>query len=339
MTAHTDNLDHLIEAHLEGREVDIPESLRADFEQALAAHGALQSLLHETLVCRRAFASRLPPDVSGHYDIERELGSGGMGVVYLARQRSLNRRVALKVLRPGERTYGPLVKRFLEEAQHLAQLRHPNIVSIHEIGEAAGEPFFTMDFIDGEPLSASISQNPLTPSRAVEVLKQVAAAIQHAHRQGIIHRDLKPSNVLLDQSGQVFVTDFGLARNVSQESNLTQTGELLGTPQYMSPEQARGQTTLIGEATDIHALGLLLFEMLAGRPAFGAASPADVLVMLLNHDPPPLRAHDRRIPRDLETICLKALQKSPTDRYASVSALLEDLRRYEAGEPLVARRT
>lgn len=339
MNSHAESLEQLIDAHLSGRPMDVPPGLRAEFDQALAAHGALRGLLDETLLYDQTTASRLPPDVSDHYDIERELGRGGMGVVYLARQRSLNRRVALKVLRPGERTFGPLVQRFLDEAQHLAQLRHPNIVSIHEVGDAAGEPYFTMDYIDGETLSAVIARGPLSPTRAVAILKQVAAAIQHAHRQGIIHRDLKPGNVLLDHAGQVFVTDFGLARNVSQESSLTQSGELLGTPQYMSPEQARGQTSLIGEATDIHALGLLLFEMLARRAAFGASSPADVLVKLLNQDPPPLRTLDRRIPRDLETICLKALQKSPAARYANVSAMLEDLRRYEAGEPLLARRT
>jgi len=340
MTPQSELLEQLLEAHLTGQPLDVPPALQAEFEQALAAHGALRELLDETLLFDKARGdARLPPQVSDDYDIERELGRGGMGVVYLARQRSLNRRVALKVLRPAERTFGPLVQRFLDEAQHLARLRHPNIISIHEIGNAAGEPYFTMDFIDGESLAAVLARGPLTPTRAVAVLKQVAAAVQHAHQHGIIHRDLKPGNVLIDQAGQVFVTDFGLARNVSQESSLTQSGELLGTPQYMAPEQARGQTSLVGEATDIHALGLLLFEMLTGRAAYGASSPADVLVKLLHHQPPLLRRLDRRIPRDLETICLKALQKVPGERYANVSALLEDLRRYEAGEPLLARRT
>jgi serine/threonine protein kinase len=339
MNASSDQLAVLIEAHLAGEPVDVPSVLRSEFDQAVAAHGALRGLLDETLLVQPPASLRLPPNVSGEYDIERELGHGGMGVVYLARQRSLDRRVALKVLRPGERVFGPIVKRFLDEARHLAQLRHPNIVSIHDVGEVDGEPYFTMDFIDGETLSSVIARGKLPPTRALEVLKQIAAAIQHAHRNGIIHRDLKPGNVLLDHCGQVFVTDFGLARNVTEESNLTQSGELLGTPQYMSPEQARGETSIIGEATDIHALGLLLFEMLTGQAAFGARSPADVLVKLLNEDPPLLRLLDRRIPRDLETICLKALQKSPTARYANVSALLEDVRRFEAGEPLLARRT
>ncbi|MDA1230334.1 MAG: serine/threonine-protein kinase [Planctomycetota bacterium] len=332
-------LEQLVEAHATGQVVDVPAEIQAEFDQAVAAHTALRGLLEQTLLQQTSGSCRLPPDVSDHYEIERELGRGGMGVVYLAKQRSLNRRVALKVLRPGERTFGPLVRRFLDEAQHLARLRHPNIVSIHEVGEAAGEPYFTMEFIDGSPLSAVIARGPLTPTGAVEILKQVASAVQHAHRHGIIHRDLKPGNVLIDHGGTAFVTDFGLARDVSQSSELTQTGELLGTPQYMSPEQARGQTSLIGESTDIHAIGLLLFEMLTGRPAFISTSPADVLVRLLNEDPPLLRSFDRRIPRDLETICQKSLQKFPEKRYASVSAFLEDIRRYEAGEPLVARRT
>jgi predicted Ser/Thr protein kinase len=340
MTTPVPSLSELLDAHLAGRSAPVPDDLRAEFEQALAAHRALQDVLHETVLePSAAEPDRPPPEVPDDYQIERELGRGGMGVVYLVRQRSLNRRVALKVLRPGERAFGAVLKRFRDEAQHLARLRHPHIVTIHEVGEAAGEPYFTMDYVDGEPLSALLRHGPLSPTQAVEILKQVAGAVQHAHKQGIIHRDLKPGNVLIDRSGRVFVTDFGLARDLSQAAHLTETGELLGTPQYMAPEQARGQTELIGEATDIHALGMLLFEMLAGRPAFGAASPADVLVRLLNEEPPALRGIDRRIPRDLETIALKCLQKSPAARYANVSALLEDVRRFESGEPLVARRT
>lgn len=191
--------------------------------------------------------------------------------------------------------------------------------------------------LDG--LSAVIDRGPMSPTQALEILKHVASAVQHAHRQGIVHRDLKPGNVLIDREGNVFVTDFGLARDISQSAKVTQTGELLGTPQYMAPEQARGQASLIGEATDIHALGLLLFEMLTGEPAFTALSPADVLVKLLYEEARSLRSLDRRVPRDLETICQKMLQKSPDARYVSVSALLEDTRRFEAGEPLQARRT
>jgi tetratricopeptide (TPR) repeat protein/predicted Ser/Thr protein kinase len=307
------------------------------WRQALAAHQALQEVLGDTPAAGGA-GRREPPELPDDYEVECELGRGGMGVVYLARQRSLGRRVALKVLRPAERLLDRLVQRFMEEARHLARLRHPHIVSIHEVGDAHGEPYFTMDYIEGEPLSALISRGPLSPSQALAILKQVAIAVQHAHRQGIIHRDLKPSNVLLDSAGQAFVTDFGLARDVSQDSSITATGELLGTPQYMSPEQARGQTELIGEATDLHALGLLFYEMLAGQSPYRSVSPADAMVKLLSDEPPPLRKIDRRIPRELETICLKLLQKAPADRYSSVGALLEDIRRFEAGEPLLARR-
>jgi predicted Ser/Thr protein kinase len=338
--SESENIEQLVTDHLAGEHPNVPASHQQEFDLALAAHAALQGFIDETVVeSVEEPNERHPPDLPDGYQIEREIGKGGMGVVYLVHQQSLNRDVALKVLRPGEQTFGPLVKRFLGEAKHLARLRHPNIVSIHEVGDAQGEPYFTMDYIEGEPLSAAIRRGPMSPTQALSILKQVAEAVQHAHRQGIIHRDLKPSNVLIDNDGTAFVTDFGLARDVSQSSDLTQTGELLGTPQYMSPEQARGQSSMIGEATDIHALGLLLFEMLTGKAAFASSSPADVLVRLLNEDPPPLRSLDRRIPRDLETICQKTLQKSPAARYASVSALLEDIRRFESGEPLVARRT
>src|SRR5262249_14726273 len=231
-----------------------------------------------------------PPSLPGDYEIVRELGRGGMGVVYLANQKSLGRAVAVKVLRPGETTFGPLVKRFLEEARHLARLRHPNIVSIHEIGRADSEPYFTMDYVAGQPLSALLARGGtgmskpgpaaetcadedaapaarasharLAPTQALAILKQAAAGVQHAHEHGIIHRDLKPGNILVDASGQAHVTDFGLARDRAHSSKLTGSGEILGTPAYMAPEQARGQKELIGEATDVHALGVILYEML-----------------------------------------------------------------------------
>lgn len=332
-------LEDLLAAHLAGEPVEVPPALAGDFARAVAGHHALAGLFEETLLgADAAVPERQPPRLSADYQIEREIGRGGMGIVYLVQQKSLGRHVALKVLRPGEHTYGPMVRRFLDEARHLARLRHPHIVSIHEIGDAAGEPYFTMDYVEGEALSTRLRGGPLPPSQSVDILKQIAAAVQHAHRQGIIHRDLKPSNVLIDRSGHVFVTDFGLARDVTQAPNLTRSGELLGTPQYMAPEQARGETALIGEATDIHAMGMILYETLVGRPPYGSSSAADTLVRLLHEEPTPLRRLDHRIPRDLETICLTMLQKHPGARYASVSALLEDLRRYEAGEPLLARR-
>jgi predicted Ser/Thr protein kinase/tetratricopeptide (TPR) repeat protein len=339
MTNTDDTLEQLLERHAAGESVSVPESLADAFEQAVAGDAALRDFLDGTVIAgHETREQRSPPQLSSDYTIERELGHGGMGVVYLARQQSLNREVAIKVLRPSNQAFRNLVDRFLHEAQHLAQLRHPHIVAIYEVGDADGEPYFTMDYVNGEPLTQRLMSGPLSPTQAVDLLKQIASAVQHAHKRGIVHRDLKPANILLNQQGDAFVTDFGLARQMQQDSTLTQTGEVLGTPQYMAPEQARGETGLVGERTDIHALGLLLYEMLIGRPAFPARSPADVLVKLLHDEPAPLRRFDRRIPRDLETICLKCLQKDPAARYANVGALLEDIRRYEAGEPLTARR-
>lgn len=339
MIESNSTLQQLLERHAAGELVDVPDSLAEDFRQVIAADAELRKFLDATMLAEQyASTERIPPQLPDDFTITRELGQGGMGVVYLARQQSLSRNVAIKVLRPAHQKFQKLVDRFLHEAQHLAKLRHPHIVAIHEIGDAGGEPYFTMDYVDGEPLTQRLTRGPLPPSQALELFKQIASAVQHAHKHGIIYRDLKPANILLDQQGDAFVTDFGLARQLQQDSTLTQTGEVLGTPQYMSPEQARGETALVGEATDIHALGLILFEMLTGRPALEARSPADVLVKLLHQEPDSPRKLDHRIPRDLDTICLKCLQKNPPARYASVGALLEDIRRYEAGEPLQARR-
>jgi predicted Ser/Thr protein kinase len=332
-------LDEILEAYLDGTNPTVPGELRAEFDVALRAHEALQFVLGETLIVPDVtHVDRRPPQLPSDYQIVRELGRGGMGVVYLARQQSLGREVAVKVLRPGESTYHGLVRRFMGEARHLARLKHPNVVSIHEIGEAESEPYFTMDYIAGESLAQKLGGKPLAPTQAVSILKQAAAGVQHAHEQGIIHRDLKPANILIDSHGHAYVTDFGLARDLSQASNLTRSGEIMGTPVYMAPEQARGEVALIGEATDVFALGAILYEMLTGAPPFGNSSAAEVLLRLLHHDPHSPRRIDRRIPRDLETICLKALAKSPDQRYSSVRALNEDLKRWETGEPVCAKR-
>lgn len=339
MNVAADSVEKCIDAFLDGQPINVPAEMQAQYGIAIAAHRALKDFLEATLDANDPLtSSRQPPKISGDYEIEHELGSGGMGVVYLARQKSLHRQVAIKVLRPGRELRQQHVSRFLEEARHLANLRHPNIVPVHEIGDAEGEPYFTMDFIDGEPLSAIIARGALTPSRAIAIARQIMLAVQHAHRQGVIHRDLKPGNVLVDKQGCVFVTDFGLARQIASDSNLTQTGDILGTPQYMSPEQAQGDTKLIGEASDLHAIGLILFEMLTGKPPFTASNTFEVVRKIASEEAPLLRKIDRRIPRDLETICLKCLQKEPANRYANATALLVDLQRYERGEPLVARR-
>src|SRR5262245_56852487 len=224
------DLADLIEAHLDGQHADVPEALRAEFDRAVAAHAAIRDALDETILLDGlpAAPDRRPPQLPDDYEIVRELGQGGMGVVYLARQRSLGRLVAVKVLRPGEQVFAAIVRRFEEEARHLARLRHPNIVAVHEVGRADGEPYFTMDYIEGEPLTAPMARGALTPSQALAILKPAAEGVRHAHEQGIIHRDLKPGNILLDRSGRAYVTDFGLARDLGQSSSLTRSGEIMG---------------------------------------------------------------------------------------------------------------
>jgi predicted Ser/Thr protein kinase/tetratricopeptide (TPR) repeat protein len=330
--------DHL-ERRMAGQSVESPTSWQQELDLAVAGHAALQELLADTIGQGDTVTERrTPPSLDDEFEIQRELGAGGMGVVYLVRQKSLDRCVALKVLRSDHRQSPAQMERFLGEARHLARLRHPNIVAVHEVGQALNEPYFTMDYIEGESLAKRVSAGALSPTQAVAIWKQAATAIQFAHRQGIIHRDLKPSNVLLDKDGQAYVTDFGLARDMSGPVHLTKSGELLGTPQYMAPEQIRGQSENVGEATDVYGLGLLLYEMLCGRPAFVASSMADMLVKSLQEVAKPLRELDRRIPLDLETICFRALEKAPERRYASVAAMLEDVRRWESGEPLLAKR-
>lgn len=347
-------LEDLIDAHLDGHPDEVPVGLGTDYGRAIVALDAIREALDETILnadsttdhAPRDHEDRPPPILPDDYAIARELGRGGMGVVYLARQKSLGRDVAVKVLRVGETAASQAVRRFLDEARHLARLRHPHIVAVHEIGRAGvccdgtgGEPYFTMDYVDGEPLTALIArEKALSPTRAVALIRQAAEAVRHAHAQGLIHRDLKPGNILVDRDGKACVTDFGLARELAGSSGLTRTGELMGTPAYMAPEQVLGQADRIGEATDVHALGAVLFELLTGRPPFGADTPARVLARILDVEPTPPRRLDRRVPRDLETIVLTALAKDPSRRYPTAAALLEDLRRFEDGLPPLARR-
>ncbi len=329
------NIEEIIEARLSGQTIDYNEDLATQHKNVLAAHQALTFVLGETIV---SDPDREPPTLTSDYEIIGELGRGGMGVVYLARQKSLSREIAVKVLRLRSESRDRFLKRFLDEARHMAQLRHPNIVAVHEVGQTGDEPYFTMDFVAGESLSHRLSRGALSPAQAIRILKQVVAAVQHAHERGIIHRDLKPGNILLDSDSTAYVTDFGLAREVEGGSEITRSGELVGTPAYMAPEQAMGQVDRIGEATDVHALGAVMYESLTGRPPFGNDAVAVVFSRILNHQPVAPRQLNRRIPRDLETICLKCLEKDPGLRYATAQALGEDLRRFEVGDPIAARR-
>ena len=272
---------------------------------------------------------------AGDYEFLRELGRGGMGVVYEARQRSLNRRVAVKMLLAGAWARPEFKPRFRAEAEAAARLRHPGIVMIHEVGEFDGQPFFSMELVAGPSLSELVRVQPLPPPRAARYVLLVAEAIAHAHAAGVLHRDLKPSNVLLDADGQPRVTDFGLAKQLDSDAELTRTGEVVGSPSYLPPEQVSGGRPAV--TGDVYSLGAILYQLLTARPPFVADTVAATLQQVLHHEPVPPHLLNAAVPRDLETICLKCLRKEPARRYASMTELAADLARFEAGEPVQAR--
>ncbi|MCA9064286.1 MAG: serine/threonine protein kinase [Planctomycetaceae bacterium] len=291
----------------------------------------------------------------GDYELLEELGRGGMGVVYRARHRKLHRTVALKMI-PNAAFASPQdIARLRAEALAAARLSHPNIVPVYEVGEHEGQPWFSMQFVDGQTLSqrmmsAPFNGSPIPSREAVALLIPIVEAIGAAHRSGILHRDLKPSNIMITPDGTPFVTDFGLAKRMptadeslstcnerSDQTALTQSGAILGTPAWMSPEQAAGQSDTIDVATDVYSLGAVLYAMLTGRPPFQSSSPLDTLLMVLEQDPPALRVLNPAVDPDLEMIVLKCLQKPRDLRYASADALAADLRAWLNGEPISAR--
>jgi tRNA A-37 threonylcarbamoyl transferase component Bud32 len=273
----------------------------------------------------------------GDYELLQEIAHGGMGVVYKARQISLNRTVAVKMILAGQLATQADHDRFHAEAEAAALLDHPNIVPIFEVGEYQGQHYFSMGYVDGPSLAARLMEGPLPPKEAAELAATVAEAVEYAHRQGVIHRDIKPANIVIDSHGRPRVTDFGLAKRVDSDSGLTATGQVLGTPSYMPPEQAAGQIRAIGPAADVYALGALLYAALTGRPPFQAATTVETLRQVIEHEPVPLRQLNAAVPRDLETIVLKCLEKSVPRRYATAHAVAEDLRRYLQGRPILAR--
>ena len=273
----------------------------------------------------------------GDYELIAEIARGGMGVVYKARQISLNRIVAVKMILAGQLATKADHDRFHSEAQAAALLDHPNILPVFEVGEHEGQHYFSMGYVDGQSMAVRLSEGPLPPNEAAELVATVAEAVEYAHRQGVIHRDIKPSNILIDSKGRPRVTDFGLAKRADSSSELTTTGQVLGTPSYMPPEQAAGHVNAVGPLADVYALGALLYAALTGRPPFHAATQLETLQQVLQREPVALRQLNAAIPRDLETIVLKCLEKSAARRYATAQALADDLRRYLDGRPILAR--
>src|SRR5262245_33506090 len=265
------------------------------------------------------------------FELLEEIGRGGMGVVYRARQVSLGRTVALKMLLAGGFAAADDVRRFRTEAAAAARLQHPNIVAVYTVGEAQGRPSSVMEYVAGRALDALLQEGPLPPARAVAYLQPLVAAIDFAHGQGVIHRDLKPSNVLLDADDRPRLTDFGLAKSLGAgQPALTQTGAVMGTPGYMAPEQADGRGPG-GPAAGVYALGAILYECLTGRPPFRAATVLDTLQQVVHADPVPPRLVNPAVPPELDAVCMKCLEKDPARRYVSAGALADDLRRYQGG--------
>ena len=279
------------------------------------------------------------PKMIGGYEIKRILGRGGMGIVYKAKQKKLDRIVALKMVLAGSHASSEQLLRFIAEAKAVGHLQHPNIVQIFDVGEHEGLPFFSLEYVDGDSLDKRLQGKPLAPVEAAKLLEILSRAMQYAHDHGILHRDLKPANVLLTQDGVPKIADFGLAKRLedADDSSSTRTGTIMGTPSYMSPEQASGSVHELGPATDQYSLGAMLYEFLTGRPPFLAAKAVETILKVLREEPVPPRQLQSTLPLDLETICLKALQKDPRSRYGSCTELADDLSRFLKGEPILAR--
>jgi serine/threonine-protein kinase len=336
-------IDELLDSHATPEEVcaSTPELLpvvRDRWQQICRVRADLDALFPPAEKTTPHLPAQEPalPEVPG-YEIEGLLGRGGMGVVFKARHLKLNRLVALKMLLAGAYARPEELARFHREAEAVAALRHPNIVQVHDAGEIAGRPYFTMEYIEGGTLARSLAAGPQPPRRAAELVATLASAVRFAQQSGFIHRDLKPSNILLTADGTPKITDFGLVRSIEAGHDVTPSGACLGTPSYMAPEQAMGDPSAIGPAVDIYALGAVLYEMLTGRPPFGGQTLGEIVGKVLAEEPTPPSRLNPRVPRDLETICLKCLQKSPARRYASAQDLADDLHRFVDGKPVCAR--
>jgi serine/threonine protein kinase len=313
----------------------------------------LQALLRERLARRRRLHAALdlpatapaaqadrpvPLPVIDGYDVDELLGRGGMGLVFKARQKALKRDVALKIIVSGAHAGAAERARFRTEAEAVARLHHTGIVQVYEVGEQAGCPYLALEFVKGGSLAEQLDGTPMSPQRAAQLLLELARAVQHAHEQGIVHRDLKPANVLLTESGAAKIVDFGLAKLLDSERGQTHTGAVLGSPSYMAPEQGAGLVRAVGPATDVYALGAILYELLTGRPPFVGASFLETLDQVRTHDPAPPQVLQPKVSDDLAAVCLKCLEKSPVHRYPSAAALAHDLDLFLRGEAVTARR-
>lgn len=340
-------LEEMLDSGRTAEEVcrDCPELLpevRRQWQAFRRVDGSLAALFPDPETSTGADpAAALPhladlPRVPG-YRVEALLGHGGMGVVYRAWHERLNRAVALKMLLAGPCARPEERERFQREAEAVAALGHPNIVQVHDVGDVDGRPYFTMEFVEGGSLAEQTRGIPQPARQAAALVATLADAVHAAHQNGIVHRDLKPGNILLTTGGTPKVTDFGLARRLQGEAGLTLSGMPMGTPSYMAPEQARGDKGAVGPATDVYALGAILYELLTGRPPFRAESTTATLQQVVADEPVSPARLNPRVPRDLQTICLKCLHKEPHRRYASALALADDLRRFDRGEPITAR--
>src|SRR5262245_37382399 len=273
----------------------------------------------------------------GDYELLEEVGRGGQGVVFRARQKSLNRTVASKVIGLGQWATPAHLKRFRLEAEAAASLDHPCIVPIYEVRERDGQCYFSMKFVEGGQLDEVVQQRPISIRQAAELIAKVARTVHYAHEHGILHRDIKPGNILLDVKGKPHLTDFGLARLVESESTVTRTVEVLGTPSYMAPEQAAGDKAKLTRTTDVYGLGAVLYQLLTGHPPFAGGTTYETIKLLLESEPRPPRLWNSKIDRDLSTVCLKCLERDPKRRYSSALAVAEDLERWLRREPIKAR--
>ena len=322
---------------------DLEMRLSPSLELAVARLGTTPTTDWPDPSAARAAAGRTVGDAEGsadfgNYELLREVGRGGMGVVYKARQKGLDRLVAIKMILGNHLANSEQIERFYAEARAAAKLQDPHVVAIHDVGQIHGQHYFAMEYIDGESLAQRLAADAMTFDDSARLVGTVARAVHRLHGQGIVHRDLKPSNILLDRSGRPFVTDFGLAKMFSADRPETNSNAIVGTPSYMAPEQAAGRKGEVGPLSDVYSLGAILYELLTGRPPFEERNPLDTLVQVLESEPVSPARLRPGVPKTLEAICLKCLEKSPGDRYPSAAALADDLDRFLAGELVEANK-